>query len=120
MSRRLELLSLLLLAPLAVPARAADVSGKWDVTITTPDETLHGKAAFKQDGENVTGWLGPSEDDPIPITIVLKGDKLIITTHPQVGRNVAFDQCEVTIDGDKMAGTTDTDKGKIEFVRATP
>jgi hypothetical protein len=33
---------------------------------------------------------------------------------------VAFDQCDLTINGDKMVGTIDTDKGKIEFVKSTP
>jgi hypothetical protein len=120
MIQRLGLLSLLLLRPLAVPAQAVDVSGKWEVTITISGDTIHGKAGFKQDGGKVTGWLGPSEDDPIPITIVLKDNKLIITTHPQEGRNVAFERCEVTIDRHKMTGAIDGDKGKIEFTRSTP
>ena len=110
----------ILLALAAAAAPAADVTGHWQVTITTPDGTMTGVAAFKQTGQEVTGWLGPSEDDPIPITIVLKGSKLIITTHPQPGRTVAFHECEVTVGGDKMTGTIDTDKGTIEFAKGQP
>jgi hypothetical protein len=66
----------------------------------------------------VTGWVGPDENDPIPINGILKGNKLTIKTSPQPGRTAAFEKCELTVGGDKMAGTIDTDKGKIEFVRS--
>jgi hypothetical protein len=121
--QRLGLMGKLILASFAAPAAcafAADVTGSWQVTITAPDGTATGKASFKQAGSAVTGWVGPSEDDPIPVTGTVSGNKLTIRTHPQPGRTVAFDQCVVTIDGDKMAGTIDTDKGRIEFVRSKP
>jgi len=117
MMERLGLLCLLLLAPLVAPAPPADVAGKWRVTISTSDGAMTGKAAFTQRGDRVAGWLGPSENDPIPIIGTVTGNKLIVETFPQSGRNAAFDKCEVTIDGDKMAGTMDTNKAKIEFVR---
>lgn len=110
----------LLLALSGASAGATDITGHWRVTITTPDGTITGVAAFKQNGHSVTGWLGPSENDPIPITLVLKGNKLTIKTHPQPGRTVAFDRCEVRVNGDKMTGTIDTDKGTIEFVKSKP
>jgi len=119
MLERLGLLGVLLLALLIAPARAADVTGAWSITISTSDGTITGKASLKQAGERVTGWVGPNENDPIPITGILKGDKLTIKTSPQDGRTAAFDQCELIVNGDKMAGTIDTDKGKIEFVRTT-
>jgi hypothetical protein len=119
MIRRIALSGLLL--ALAIPsAWAADVSGKWRVTISTHDGQINGFAAFTQTGDSVTGWVGPSESDPISISVSLKGDKLTIQTHPEPGRNVAFDKCEVTIHGDKMTGTIDVDKGTIEFVRSAP
>jgi len=118
---RLGLLGvLLLLASLVTPARAADVTGAWRVTISTPDGTITGKASLKQTGETVTGWVGPSENDPIPVNGTVRGNKLRLKTSPQPGRTVAFDQCDLTVSGDKMVGTIDTDKGKIEFARSTP
>jgi hypothetical protein len=115
-----DLLSVGLIFALSVStALAADVTGRWEVTISTSGGEIHGVAAFTQKGKDVTGWLGPSENDPIPITLALKGNKLTIWTHPQPGRNVAFDRCDVTMDGDKMSGTIDTDKGRIEFTRTT-
>lgn len=104
----------------ALSALAADVTGRWDVKIISKsDGELHGVAGFKQNGKQITGWLGPSESDPIPITLHLKGNKLKIWTHPQPGRNVVFATCDVTIHGDKMNGTIDADKATIEFTRTS-
>ncbi len=116
MMRRSLLLITLLLSSVAALC-AADITGRWKVSIATPDGKVVGVAAFWQNGNRVTGWLGPSESDPIPITTALQGNKLTIWTHPQPGRNVVFSKCEVTIGGDKMTGSIDTDKGTIDFVR---
>lgn len=110
MMKRLGLVTMSIALSVA-PARAADVTGHWQVTITTPDGAITGVALFKQSGHAVTGWVGPSENDPIPITGVVKGNKLTIKTFPQPGRMVAFDRCAVTVNGDKMAGTIDTIRG---------
>src|SRR5260370_32339739 len=110
-------LSMLFLALSVAPVRAADVTGPWRVTISRSDGAIVGVASLKQSGDVVTGWVGPSEDDPIPISGVLKGNKLTIKTTPQPGRTVAFDKCDLTVSGDKMAGAIDTDKGTIEFVK---
>lgn len=68
MFERLGLLGVLLLALLVAPARAADVTGAWSVTISTTYGTITGKASPKQAGETVAGWVGPNENDPIPTT----------------------------------------------------
>lgn len=120
MLRNLLSVGLLFLSSLPL-ALAADVTGRWDVKIISKsDGEVHGVAGFTQNGDHVTGWLGPSESDPIPITLDLKGNKLTIWTHPQPGRNVVFARCDVTIEGDKMSGTIDTDRGAIEFTRTSP
>jgi hypothetical protein len=99
---------------------AANITGIWDVKIISKsDGEVRGVAGFTQNGKHVTGWLGPSERDPIPITLDLDGSKLTIWTHPQPGRNVVFARCDVTVDDDKMSGTIDTDKGTIEFTRTS-
>lgn len=120
MIKRLGLLSMFLFVLSVAPVRAADVTGKWQVTISTPGGAITGKASFKQKGHAVTGWVGPSENDPIPIAGTLRGNKLTIKTSPQPGRTVAFDRCEVTVKGHKMVGTIDTNKGTIEFVKSAP
>jgi hypothetical protein len=116
MKIRVLLLTGLLLASSAL-VWAADVTGNWQVTISTSDGTMTGKASLKQTGNTVTGWVGPSENDPIPVTGTLKGRKLTIRTQPQPGRSVAFSECGLSVKDDKMAGTIDRDKGKIEFAR---
>jgi hypothetical protein len=114
------------------PGRVADVTGTWRVTLSISDDVIGtGKASLKQTGDNVTGWVGPDEgsrhsqrseeNDPIPFTGILTGDKLTIKMSPQPGRTVAFNKIDLTVNGDKMVGTIDTNKeGKIEFVRTTP
>jgi hypothetical protein len=118
MNARVLLLSALLLASSAT-VWAADITGNWQVTISTPDGTMTGKASLKQTSDTVTGWVGPSENDPISVTGTVKGKKLTLKTHPQPGRSVAFDECDLTVNDDKMVGTIDTDRGKIEFVRSS-
>ena len=61
MLERLGLLGVLL-ALFVAPARAADVTGAWSVTISTTDRTITGKASLKQAGETVTGWVRPNEN----------------------------------------------------------
>jgi hypothetical protein len=117
MMKRVGLLSMLMLASLVA---LADVTGNWRVTISTSDGTITGKASLKQTGDKITGWVGPDENDPIPITGILKGNKVTLKTSPQPGRTAAFDQCDLTVNGNKMVGTIDTNKGKIEFVKSAP
>lgn len=120
MMKRLGLFSMLLFALSVAPVEAADVTGAWRVTISTPDGTINGKASFKQAGHVVTGWVGPSENDPIPISGTIKGNRLTMKTSPQPGRTVAFDKCDLTVKGNKMVGAIDTNKGTIEFVKSAP
>ena len=54
-------LCLLLFASAAVNAGAADVTGRWKVTISLGDETITGVALLKQTGDKVTGSIGPDE-----------------------------------------------------------
>jgi hypothetical protein len=64
--------------------------------------------------------MGPKEDDTIPVSGVLKGDKLTLKTHPKPGFAVPFDTCELTVSADRMTGSIEPDgaKATIEFVRA--
>lgn len=120
MIERIGLLNMFLFALSVPPVRAADVAGSWRVTISTPDGAITGMASFRQTGHVVTGWVGPSESDPIPITGTIKGNKLSIKTSPQPGRTAAFSKCDLTVSRDKMVGTIDTNKGTIEFVKSVP
>ena len=94
-----------------------DVTGAWSITIAMADRQATGLAILSQDGTTVTGMIGPAETDMMPADGTVSGDKLILTTRPRTGRTAAFAKCEATITGDRMSGTIDTDKGKIEFVK---
>jgi len=123
MKTRHVLLSVLLVAWSAGSAARTDVTGTWRVTISAGESTITGMAALKQDGDLVSGWVGPNELNPIPIAGFLKANRLTMKTFPQPGRTVAFDRCDLTVNSQKMVGTIDggdTHKGTIEFVRTPP
>jgi hypothetical protein len=101
----------------AGPSQKVDVTGAWTVAITMGDRQAPGLAILSQDGTKVTGMIGPAETDMMPADGTVSGDTLILTTRPRTGRTAAFAKCEVTITGDRMSGTIDTDKGTIEFVK---
>ena len=115
-------LCLLLFASAAANAGASDVTGRWKATISLGDETMTGVALLKQTGDEVTGSIGPDDQNQHPLDGVVKGNQVTLTTHPRPGRTVAFDTCYLTVDGERMTGTTErkgsSDKGKIELVRS--
>ena len=115
-------LCLLLFASAAANAGASDVTGRWKATISLGDETMTGVALLKQTGDEVTGSIGPDDQNQHPLDGVVKGNQVTLTTHPRPGRTVAFDTCYLTVDGERMTGTTErngsNDKGKIELVRS--
>lgn len=96
---------------------AVDVTGAWTVTITIADRQVEGLAILSQDGAKVTGMIGPAETDMMPAEGTVEANQLTLMTRPRTGRTAAFAQCKVTIVGDRMSGSIDTDKGRIEFVK---
>lgn len=100
-----------------VPPQKVDVTGAWDVTITTPGASVSGLAVLSQDGSKVTGMIGPALTDMFPVDGTWAGDTLTIVARPRKGRSTAFTKCELTGTRERMTGTIDTNKGTIEFVR---
>ena len=100
----------------AVPP-SVDVTGAWSVTITMPERQATGLAILSQDGPKITGMLGPAETDMFPVEGTVSGNTVTLVARPRTGRTTAFARCEVTVEGDRMNGTIDTDKGRIEFVK---
>jgi hypothetical protein len=120
MIRRM-LLSVFCLALMAITAVAADVAGRWRITITTAEGAINGLGSLKQTGDEVTGWVGQSENDPITVSGKFKEGKLIHKTLTEPGRTVAFDEVVLTIDRDTMSGAIEHGshgKGTIKFVRS--
>jgi hypothetical protein len=67
MKTRLMFLCLLLFASAAANAGAADVTGRWNVTISLGGETITGVALLKQTADEVTGSIGPDERNQHPL-----------------------------------------------------
>jgi len=101
----------------AAPPPTVDVTGAWSVTFTMPQGQVTGLAILSQDGPKITGMIGPAETDMMPAEGTVSGNTVTLLTRPRAGRTAAFAKCEVTVEGDRMTGTIDTDKGKIEFVK---
>ena len=101
----------------ARPAPTVDVTGAWSVTFMMPGRQATGLAILSQDGQKITGMIGPAETDMMPAEGTVSGNTVTLMTRPRTGRTAAFEKCEVTVDGDRMTGTIDTDKGQIEFLK---
>jgi len=101
----------------AVHAQNVDVTGAWDVTITTADGSRSGLAILSQDGTKITGMMGAAVTDMFPVEGTWDGDKLTILARPRKGRTTAFAKCELTGTRERMTGTIDTDHGTVELIR---
>jgi len=123
MPRRALLFAALLLA-VSSAAFAADLTGTWQVTITSTGQdgatqTDTGTATLKQTGNSITGSLGPDAARQNPITEgTIKDNKVILKWSPRPDRTVTF---EMTLEGNKMTGTAertgDPRKGTVELVK---
>src|SRR5688500_3895130 len=99
------------------PQQQAEVTGARAVTVRMSDRSGTGLAVLSEDGVKVTGMLGPALTDMFPVEGAWDGDTLTLLARPRAGRTTAFATCELTGTHERMTGTIDTNKGKIEFVR---
>ena len=123
MQRRALFLAGLLLA-VSSGALAADVTGTWQVTITTTGQDGSpqkdtGIALLKQTGDSITGSMGQDAARQNPISeAIIKDDKVILKVSPRPDRTMTFD---LTVNGDKMVGTVERtgypQKASVEFVK---
>jgi hypothetical protein len=123
MKLRTLLLTTLLLCSTAVVA--ADLTGTWQITIsgTSPDGTVQkdtGLAVLQQNGDGLTGSLGPDETRLSPISEgSIKDNKIILKASPRPDRTMTF---ELTVSGEKLVGTVsrtgDNRTATVEFVRS--
>ncbi|HET9220367.1 MAG TPA: hypothetical protein VFR18_25530 [Terriglobia bacterium] len=124
MQRRALFFAGLLLA-VSSAALAADVTGTWQVTITSTGQDGStrkdtGIAILNQTGNSITGSLGPDAARQNPVTEgMIKDDKVILKFSPRTDRTMTF---ELTINGDKMVGMAertggDLQKATVEFVK---
>ena len=116
--------TVLLLLSMSSAVFAADVTGTWQFTIsmTEPDGSVRkesGLAVLKQNGDLITGTMGPvNRQNPI-VEGTIKDDKVTLKIVPQPNLTMTF---ELTVRGDKLVGTYErtglTNKSPVEFVKS--
>ncbi|HEY7500431.1 MAG TPA: hypothetical protein VH740_18055 [Vicinamibacterales bacterium] len=101
-------------------APAADVTGKWDGTIsgTRPDGSKAEDTALlilKQKDTTITGSIGGNENDQHEITKgTIEGNKIVIVAMNQ--RNSREYRLELTLDGDEVKGTLSMGERRADLV----
>src|SRR4051812_23722144 len=78
-------------------SQTVDVTGAWDVTITIEGSSVPGLAILSQDGNKITGMIGPALTDMMPADGTMDGNRLALLTHPRTGRTAAFAKCDATV-----------------------
>ena len=94
-----------------------NVTGSWSVEVSVPGGRIFATVELTQTGNAVQGWLEPRSGERIPLSGALLSGRLILTTHPESRRLVAFDRCDVEAGGNRMKGAFYPGNGKIEFKR---
>jgi hypothetical protein len=126
MTRRTVLRSLCALASAALTGSAAELSGKWTGTATTPESSENVLLILRVNGSYVEGSLGPSDgrNDPPRFPIEqgkLDGNKV---SFQLTGPNKAVFKFELTWEGDSLRGPCtrtlegQTEHGTVELKRA--
>jgi hypothetical protein len=101
------LVCILLAAALAIPALAADITGKWSGSFTPSDPSGQVEASsaylvLKQSGTQVTGTGGPDENQQWPIQNgKFEANKLTGEVHDDNG---AVYKVALTLSGDHLKG----------------
>lgn len=102
----LSALACALILAASATAQSVDVTGDWDLTITSPNGTRSSKATLKQDGEKLSGMF-KSQRGELPITGSIKGKAI------KLSYTVKFQDQDLAItmtgnvDGDAMKGEAD-------------
>jgi hypothetical protein len=119
------LLCFLLMLGMTLTATAADVNGKWSgsFNVTRPDGEVKEDTAFfvlKQNGLELTGTVGPSEEEQFPIEKgKIEGDKITMEASAK-GSIIKF---ELVLAGDHIKGDANGDhdgqplKAKLDLTR---
>jgi hypothetical protein len=100
------LVCFLLMLGMTLSATAADVNGKWSgsFNITGPDGEVKEDTAFlvlKQNGAELTGTVGPREEEQFPIEKgKIEGDKITLEASAK-GSVIKF---ELVLAGDHIKG----------------
>lgn len=119
------LLCVLLLAVVALAATDTDITGRWSgsFVITGPNGETKDDTAYlvlKQTGSEITGTVGPNEDQQFPITKgSIEGDKITIEAdHEEHTLKFKLILAADHIKGDvNMSGEGESANAKIDVTR---
>jgi hypothetical protein len=103
------LLSLATVAGLAAPASAqdADVTGKWDLTISTAQGSAPGAVlTIKKEGDKLTGLLASPQGE-LPAEVTIKAKDVSIVCTAQVQGTAFVISFSGKVDGNTMGGPVD-------------
>jgi hypothetical protein len=106
------------LAVSAAAAFAADITGRWTLTVETPGGTRQSTVEFKQDGKNLTGAIHSQVGDA-PLTGSVDGDQVSFSvTRERDGQQFKIDY-SAKVEDAKMTGTVKFgDNDAIPFTAA--
>ena len=110
MKRLLCLSAALLMAQFAVSAHAADVTGAWTASMSTPNGDFQLTFNFKQDGAALTGSVLGPQGDAIAISDG-KVDADKISFKVSVNGMTVSHQGTISADGAEIKLTTKSDSG---------
>ena len=97
-------------------AQATDVSGEWELTITTPRGDMTMTAKFTQDGEKLTvNMVGPRGGESKGEGTI-KGNAIqwSVTRTAQDGTEVTVTY-KGTVEGTTMSGTAENPRGTVDW-----
>jgi hypothetical protein len=114
MMRYLQGLSIVLLILVATSVWAADLTGKWTGSMVLNEgRTDPANVHLKQNGQALTGTMGPSDEKQFPLTSArIDGDQVTIEAKP--GPSVL--RLTMKLEGTKLAGEVFEDNQEIGTV----
>src|SRR5215475_15607020 len=92
--------------PVSVMAQESNVTGDWDITINTPQGERKAKAAFKQEGEKLTGGLKRQGGD-LPLEGTVKGKEIKLKYTIKFQEQDMVITLSGNVEGDAIKGDAD-------------
>jgi hypothetical protein len=106
MKMRVSVLAVALVVPVLVMAQAADVTGKWDVTVSTEQGDRPAVLTISQTGEKLAGTIGGPQGD-MPADVSLKGNAITVSFTMQTQNGPLDITMSGKVDGNAMQGNVD-------------
>jgi hypothetical protein len=108
--------ALILAVLLALAALAADVSGKWKASFTTPDgQTRENVFTFKVDGDKLTGTVAGARGEAPIADGKVKGDEVSFSVTRSFGDQQMKMLYKGKVSGDEIKFTVEVEGGDRTF-----